>query len=208
MKKRKKAPVNIVIESPFSRPTVLGYLTENKLKFFKVLKKTYKSELGFSRTLPIWAKKGFVVRVKEIRELNLLPVEKQQIINIVKALDKYFPPDGKYSYGNKTAVETAVVIQKLYGSKITHYMKKYLFKKDSDYLSKHGPEEALKEQIKRGFKHRSKVKIDTSKPYIRSLVDMEYVWPTQYDVNQVHEKFENIAVGGYTQIKMPKRFKK
>jgi hypothetical protein len=157
--------------------------------------------------MPNWVKKGYVTRVKDIKSHKLLPGVVNEVVNIIRALDKMFPAEGPITYGNKTAVETAFIIHRVYGDKIKAYMKRKIFYKTENFLVKYGEEEALKEQLARGYVHKDKIKLDHSLPYIKSNVDKNIVWPKQYTMNDIYIAFEDIGVAGFTGIVVPRKFR-
>lgn len=148
-------------------------------------------------------------RKRHLLKLKRYPAEIAAVANIMKALDKNFPLTNEkdHTYGNKTLVETAVIIYDMYNRKIWHYMKKNLKKKESPEEFKYTPEEALAEQIARGFMLKEDVDLNTKLPYIHSNVDKKYIWPEQWDLATTYERFELIGVSGYTGIKPPRSYR-
>jgi hypothetical protein len=158
--------------------------------------------------MPKWEKRKLGHRNKHLLKLKKFPGEIVTIANIVRCLDKYYPPEGEFSYGNKTTVETAIIIQEYYGKKIRAYMvKRFKIGTESQEI-KHTAEEAQKEMEKRGFIPKEDVDIDAKLPYIRSIVDNNFVYPIQYDLMKTYEVFPLIGISGYTGIRTPRNYHK
>lgn len=189
--------------------TVLEHIEKRPKKFFKRLRPFYKFELVWSKTFKRWKKQNFAHRIKHLKKLRKLPGEINSIGNIIRCLDKYYPPEGKISYGNKTTVETAVIIWDFYGKRIhSHMVKHFQIGKEAQKI-RHTEEEAIKELKARGFVPRADVDLESSKPYIRCIShDADLVYPVQFELNDTYEKFPLISVSGYTGIKPPRNYHK
>lgn len=187
--------------------TVLEHIERRPKRFYRKLKKYYRRELNWSKTFRRWEDKKFGHRIKHLKALKMYPGEVNTIANIIRCLDKLYPQEGSISYGNKTVVETAIIIQQHYGKSIRHFMKLKLKIGTEAYISSHTEEEATEELIERGFMNREDIDLDSKLPFIHKTGDKNLVWPAQYDLNTTYEVFPLIGVSGYTGVRPPRNFR-
>jgi hypothetical protein len=187
--------------------TVLSDVEKRYKRFRKNLRKFYRAELGWSRTFKRWEKKKLGHRIKQLKALKYYPGQVNEIINIIRCLDYTYPLEGEISYGNKTVVETAVIIYKVYGKGITSYMRKRFKIGQERQLIKHTAEQAIEELKARGFMNREEVDIDNSLPYMHATWDQNLVYPAQFDIMKTYDVFPDIGVSGYTGIKLPRKYR-
>lgn len=207
----KKSKNKLKPKSDFITTTVLKVVEDDINAFLKKLSRVFLHEMVFTKTFRVWEKKKMGWRIKHLSKLKRLPAEIAVIGNIIKVLDKYYPSENEKSgitYGNKTVVETAVIIYDMYHKKIWYRMRKKFVKRNPADLIRYSAEEALAEQKARGFIHSSGVDLDPKLATIQSNVDKNYIWPKQMELNIAYEKSSLIAVSGFTGVKPPRSYGK
>lgn len=197
--------------------TVLRAIEKRPLRFFDKLSEFYNFELVWSKTFRRWRKQKMSHRIKHLRKLRKLPGEINAIGNIIRCLDKYYPTEGLldnldttkvYSYGNKTTVETAIIIWEFYGKKIHAHMTERFKIGKKEQVLRHNRRQAIKELIKRGFVPKEDVDLNFKLPYLYcTYLKANLVYPEQWDMNETYEKFALIGVSGFTGIKVPKSYR-
>ncbi len=163
----------------------------------------------YTKLFSKWEKEKLSWRIKHLTKLKLLPGEIAVVGNIIRVLDKYYPSDDDkslISYGNKTVVETAVVIYQMYHKRIWNYMEKKLSKVEDPSTLSYTEEEAKAELIARGFIPKMDVILDPKLCYIRSLTDNNLIYPEQWDLDKTYANFQKVGVTGFTGIKPPRSY--